>query len=66
MRLHEVPKGSKIKVKSEVVVPPGGIAPTNDEELIFNNVDGMYSHCLTLDGRIVHLSMFTEVEIVND
>ena len=66
MRLHEVPKGSKIKVKSEVVVPAGGITPTDNEILIFNNVDGMYSHCLTLDGKIIHLSMFTEVEVIND
>jgi len=64
MRLHEILKGDKFKVKSEIVVPPGGITPTNNEVLIFNNIDGMYSHCLTLKGKIVHLSMFTEVELI--
>jgi len=66
MELHQVPRGSKIKVKSDIKVPPGAPAIQEEQILIFNHIDGMYSHCLDLKGNIVHLVASADVEIVND
>ena len=35
MELHEVPRGSKIKVKSDIKVPPGAPAIQEEQILIF-------------------------------
>jgi hypothetical protein len=66
MELHKVPRGSKIRVKSDIKVPPGAPEIKEEQILIFNNIDGMYSHCLDLNGNVVHLVAWAEVEIVND
>jgi len=66
MKLYEVQPGSKIKVKSDIKVPPGAPNITEEQILIFNHVDGMYSKCLDLSGNIVHLVAWAEVELVND
>ena len=44
MELHKVPRGSRIKVKSDIKVPPGAPEIQEEQILIFNNIDGMYSH----------------------
>jgi len=66
MELHEVPRGSKIKVKSDIKVPPGAPAIQEEQILIFNNIDGMYSHCVDLKGNVVHLVAWAKVEIIDD
>ncbi len=66
MKLYEIPRGSKIRVKSDIKVPPAAPAIEEEQILIFNNIDGMYSHCLDLKGNVVHLVAWAEVEIVND
>jgi hypothetical protein len=66
MQLHEVPRGSKIKVKSDIKVPPGAPEIQEEQILIFNHIDGMYSHCLDLKGNTVHLVAWAEVEIIDD
>ena len=66
MELHKVPRGSKIKVKSDIKVPPGAPEIQEEQILIFNHVDGMYSHCVDLNGNAVHLVAWAEVELVND
>ena len=66
MELHEVPRGSKIRVKSDIKVPPGAPEIQEEQILIFNHVDGMYSHCLDLKGNTVHLVAWAEVEIIDD
>ena len=66
MQLHEVPRGSKIKVKSDNKVPPGAPEIKEEQILIFNNIDGMYSHCFDLNGNVVHLAAWAEVELVID
>jgi hypothetical protein len=66
MELHKVPRGSKIKVKSDIKVPPGAPEIQEEQILIFNHIDGMYSHCLDLNGNVVHLDAWAEVELVND
>ena len=66
MLLLEVPKGSKIKIVSETKLPPGSAEIDVKKTFIFDHVDGMYSYCIDDKNQIVHLSAFTEVEIVND
>ena len=50
MKLFEVPENTRIKI--------------GELELNFHHVDGMYSYCTTDDGKVVHPSAFTDVEIV--
>ena len=50
MKLEDVPKNTRIKV--------------GDMELNFRHTDCMFSLSYTDDGRSVHLSRFTEVEVV--
>lgn len=57
MKLYDVPRNSRIKVKSDI---------QEEQILIFNNIDGMYSHCLDSEGNVVHLAAYTEVEIINE
>ncbi len=66
MILLNAPKGSKIKIVSETKLPPGSKEIDVKETFIFDHVDGMYSYCINNKNEIVHLSAFTEVEIVND
>jgi len=53
MKLYEVPNDTKI------VVPIKGV----DYELMFYHIDGMYSYCTDIEGNVVHLSAWTEVNI---
>jgi len=66
MKLYDVPRNSRIKVKSDIKVPPGAPEIQDEQVLIFNNIDGMYSHCLDLEGNVVHLVAWAEVEIINE
>ncbi len=53
MKLYEVPRNTTIKVVDTDLV------------VFFYHIDGMYSYCTDMNGRVVHLSASTEVEIVN-
>ena len=35
-----------------------------DEIILFDHLDGLYSYCLDVNSNVVHLSRFTEVEIL--
>lgn len=65
MPLHDVPDGSKIRVLGDIKIPPGAPEIKVDEELTFNRLDGMYSHCTNSKGQICHLAGWTQVEIIN-
>jgi hypothetical protein len=56
MKLNEIEKGSKIYEEC------------NDDSkyIIFNHLDGMYSHCTTEKGETVHLSRFTPLKEFED
>jgi hypothetical protein len=56
MKLHNVPRNSKIKVK---------FGTDEVEVLDFSHVDGMYSLCFDSAGRPVHIAAWTEVEVVD-
>lgn len=64
IQLHKVPNNTKIRVISDAKVPPAHRDFTPCEELMFNHIDGMYSHCTDMQGNTVHLVAWAEVEIV--
>jgi hypothetical protein len=64
MKLHDVPRNSRIKVISDVKVPPAALQIEEQEELNFSHVDGMYSYCTRDNGEVVHLVAWSEVEII--
>lgn len=64
MKLHEVPRGTYIKLAENAHVPPGAPNLKKGDVIKFHRIDGMYSYC-TYDGEVVHISAFSEVEIVN-
>lgn len=66
MKLHEIPRNSRIKVLNDIKVPPGAPEIKVEQELNFSHIDGMYSYCTTDAGEVVHLVAWAEVEIVDD
>lgn len=52
MKLYEVPRRSWIRL-----VDTG-------EQFFFDHIDGMYSVCRNADNQIVHLSAWTEVQVL--
>lgn len=65
MKLYDVPRNSRIRVISDVKVPPASPQIEEQEELNFRSVDGMYSYCTRDNGEVVHLVAWADVEIVN-
>lgn len=66
MELNKVPRNSRIKVISDIKVPPGAPEIKAGDELNFRSIDGMYSYCTTDAGQVVHLVAWAEVEIIDD
>jgi hypothetical protein len=66
MELHKVPNNSRIRVISDIKVPPGAPEIKAGDELNFRSIDGMYSYCTTDAGQVVHLVAWAEVEIIDD
>lgn len=64
MKLYEVPNNTKVKVLSEVKVPPGAPLINVGDIIKFGHIDGMYSYCHNEDGELVHMAAWTEVERV--
>ena len=64
MKLHEVPRRTIVRVMTEATVPPASDAVGRGELIRFYNLDGMFSRCRNERGNIVHLSVCTDVEIV--
>ena len=64
MKLHNVPRNSKIKVLGDIKVPIGSPNIKEQEVLNFSHIDGMYSYCTNSNNEVVHLAAWTEVEIV--
>ena len=65
MKLYEVPPNTQVRVMEEGRVPPGAHQVSSSEIINFHHEDGMYSYCTNQKGEIVHLAVWTEVEIVN-
>ena len=66
MKLYDVPKGSKIRLKADCEHPPAHRAFESGEVLTFKHIDGMYSLCIDKDGEYVHLVAWAEVEVIPD
>lgn len=66
MKLYDVPRNSRIKVVSDIKVPPAAPDIEEGDELKFRNIDGMYSYCTRDDGEVVYLAAWAEVEILDD
>lgn len=62
MKLYEIPRGSRIK--ADTFNDQGELL---GEFIIFNNLDGMYSHC-TVEGtdEVCHLSASQELKKIKD
>lgn len=58
MNLHELPRDAGAKIYLE--------ASDGSKYIVFNHVDGMYSHCTTEKGATVHLGVLTELEPFED
>jgi len=56
MKLVDIPKGSKIYADCS----------DGSKYIIFNHLDGMYSHCTTEKGATVHLAGFQELKKVGE
>lgn len=54
MKLYEVPRNTKIKLKD---------SDGNYHYYLFHHVDGMYSYCTDAEERVVHFAAWAEVEI---
>jgi len=52
IKLYKIPIGSKIYIECS----------DGSDYLIFNRLDGMYSHCTTEKGNTLHLSANTPLE----
>ena len=63
MKLYDVPNNTKIRVLDDVGVPPGAPEIKKGDELLFQNIDGMYSYC-EMNGEVVHLVAWAEVKII--
>ena len=50
MKLYDVPRNSTIILQ-------------NGEELEFKHIDGMYSYCVTKEGKVVHLAAWSDVQV---
>lgn len=50
MKLYECPRNMGIKLES-------------GEHLMFHHIDGMFSYCKDMQGNVVHLPAWADVEI---
>lgn len=65
MKLHEVPRNTMIRIKDDNIrVPVGAKAASKEEVIKFHHIDGMYSFCTNHKNEVVHLALWTEVDIV--
>jgi len=64
MKLHEIPRNTKIRVLENTNAPVGSLQVKEGDVLEFVKIDGIYSICVDGEGNIFHVSAFTEVEIV--
>jgi len=62
MKLYECKGQSWISVKDDIKVPPGAPEIHKEQVLKFIHIDGMYSLCHDIEGKIVHLVAWAEVE----
>jgi len=63
MKLYECQRNDIVKLLDDDVRIPVA-SPDPGDVVIFHHIDGMYSYCKTMDGKLVHPAAWTEVMIV--
>lgn len=53
MLLYEVPRNTWVKIEDI------------EEPILYHHADGAYSYCTLVNGDIIHINAWTEVEIIN-
>ena len=67
MKLYTIKRNTWVRVVDDSIsTPPASIPVGTNDIVLVDHVDGMYSFCRNLDGEVVHLAAWTEVEVVTD
>jgi hypothetical protein len=67
MKLHEVPRNTKIRIVDDVGQHPPAHREFKPQEVLhFYHTDGMYSFCTDSEGKPVHLVAWQEVEVIDE
>jgi hypothetical protein len=64
MKLYELPRGSYFKLLEDAQVPPDASKGEPYQLYKLGNIDGMYSYCSDMYGRVFHFAAWSEVEKV--
>lgn len=63
MKLFECKENSWVRIMGEdLMVPPAAPILEKEQIIKFHHIDGMYSLCHDVEGNIVHLVAWAEVE----
>ncbi len=63
MKLYDVPRRTWVMPIEETRAPPGARQVSIGEPVYFITIDGMYSYCKDVWGKVVHLPAYQEVDI---
>lgn len=68
MKLYEVPRNSRIRVIETPTVEDKykqkKVIPNIDEVLEFKKLDGMFSNCYNVEGELVRMAAWSNVEVL--
>jgi len=53
-------------IDRNIKIPPCSPKVSQNDELKFFHIDGMYSYCTTKDKQVVYLAAWTEVDIIGE
>jgi hypothetical protein len=66
MKLYNVPRNTYVRVNEETGAPPGALPCDQGTVVHFCHIDGMYSYCKDLNGNVIHLAAWTDVEPISE
>lgn len=66
MKLYDVPNKTWVMPIEETKAPPEAREVSVGEPVLFHHVDGMYSYCTDIWGKVVHLPAWQEVAITGE
>ena len=62
MKLYDAYRNSWVMPIEDTEAPPGARPIAAGEAVFFHHCDGMYSYCKDMNGQVVHLPAWQEVE----
>jgi len=65
-KLYECERGTKFQVHEQAQTPPDCLPAENNVVYRLRNIDGMYSYCTDIEGNVVHIAAFTDVEVLDE